>query len=129
MFAWSEKYSVGNPDIDAEHQALFRLAAELQAAVESGRAQEELAGIFARLSAYTQFHFAGEEERMRRSHFAGLAAHAREHKQLTGRLSELEHAFIEGKSRVDRTTLQFLERWLSHHVVRSDRSVGEHFSG
>ena len=126
MFAWNDKYLVGCTDIDAEHKALFRLAEDLHLAMEEGRAQSELTSLFARLAAYTRFHFTGEEELMRRHEFPGMEQHLREHRRLATRVAELERDFESGKARVDASTLQLLRRWLNHHVLDSDQSVAGH---
>ena len=126
MFEWDDKYLVGRADIDAEHKALFRHAQELHLAIEEDRAQVELASLFARLAAYTRFHFAGEEELMRHNRFPGMEQHLREHQKLAGRVAQLEREFESGKSRVDRSTLQLLRQWLNHHVLDSDQSIAGH---
>ncbi|MGA2186049.1 MAG: bacteriohemerythrin [Bryobacteraceae bacterium] len=129
LFAWSDEYSLGQPDIDREHKALFRMAQELNEAMLRGEAQEELAGLFARLAAYTKFHFTNEEALMRAAHYADAASHAREHNQFTAKVAALEREFEDGQATVTRETMQFLRGWLNHHILGTDQRVARHLRG
>ena len=125
-FVWKDGYSFGQPDIDREHQALFRIAQELNEGVERGDAQEKLAGIFARLVAYTRFHFSNEEELMRRSNYPDVAGHVAEHNRLTAKVAALERQFEASDAMVTADTMEFLRRWLDHHILGTDQKVARH---
>jgi hemerythrin len=128
-FVWTEEYSLGQPDIDREHQALFRMARELNEAMLRGDAREELAGLFARLVAYTNFHFGNEEALMRAANYPDAASHAREHDRLTAKVAALEREFERGKATVTAETMDFLRRWLDHHILGTDQRVARHIRG
>lgn len=66
-FTWNDNHSVGHPEIDAEHRALFRIAEELYDDIEDGTALYRLGGLMARLDSYSRFHFESEEAFMRRT--------------------------------------------------------------
>ena len=125
-FVWKDGYSFGQPDIDREHQALFRIAQELNEGVERGDAQEKLAGIFARLVAYTKFHFSNEEQLMRQENYPDAARHIGEHNRLTAKVASLERQFEQGEAAVTEDTLEFLRRWLDHHILGTDQMVARH---
>jgi hemerythrin len=128
-FVWTEAYSLGQPDIDREHKALFRIAQELNDAMLRGDAQEELAGLFARLVAYTRFHFANEEALMRAANYPETAAHVREHDRLTAKVAALQRQFEDGKASVTMETMEFLRRWLDHHILGTDQRVAGQLRG
>jgi len=125
-FVWKDEYSLGQPDIDREHKALFRIAQELNEALERHDAQAELAGIFARLVSYTRFHFSNEEALMRRSNYPDTERHVKEHNKLTAKVGALERDFEHGKSTVTMETMKFLRRWLDHHILGTDQLVAKH---
>ena len=83
QFEWSEKHSVGCPDVDDEHKALFRIAQELYDAIHEGTARAELTSLFDRLASYTRFHFANEEALMRKTGALDYDQHCREHRKFT----------------------------------------------
>jgi hemerythrin-like metal-binding protein len=128
-FVWKEEYSLGQPDIDREHKALFRMAQELNEAMLRTDAQKELAGLFARLVAYTMFHFSNEEALMRAANYPDTASHVREHDRLTAKVAALEREFEHGKATVTTETMEFLRRWLDHHILGTDQQVASHIRG
>ena len=128
-FVWTEQYSLGQPDIDREHKALFRMAQQLNEAMLRGDAQAELAGLFARLVAYTKFHFTNEEALMRGTNYPDTASHVREHDQFTAKVAALEREFENGKTTVTAETMEFLRGWLGHHIVGTDQRMARHIRG
>ena len=125
-FTWNDKYSLGCPDIDDEHKALFRMAAQLHEAIGNGTSQKELTTLFAKLVSYARFHFEDEEALMRRSGYPEYERHCREHANLTAKVCLLEWQFRNGHANVDIATMEFLSSWLQHHVCSADQRVSEH---
>src|SRR5689334_808856 len=82
---WSDAFSVGSPDLDREHRALFRIVTELELAVNAASEPAMQAGL-ERLIAYSDFHFRSEESIMRAKKFPGIDAHAHEHRKFATRL-------------------------------------------
>ena len=95
-FAWKDDYSVGCPDIDDEHNALFRMAEQLFDAINNGTATSDLTTLFARLASYARFHFEDEEALMQRSGYPEYEQHRREHFNFTAKVSTLELEFRNG---------------------------------
>ena len=122
-FDWSEDCAVGQPEIDKEHRALFRMAADLHDAMTAGRAAEELSPHYARLAAYTRFHSANEEALMRTRQYPHLERHLREHRELAAKVGDLERQFAAGTAQVDAATMAVLRRWLSNHILGTDRAL------
>jgi len=124
-FTWNERYSLGQPQTDSDHQALFRLAEQLYDAVKNGAAQDQLDGYLARLESYARFHFEDEEALMRRIGFPELAQHRQEHQEFLARLSSLESLFRSGSAHLDEATLEFLGGWLERHVCGTDQRLAQ----
>ena len=127
MFEWNERYSVGIGSIDAQHQTLFRLGAELHAAMTSGQGKAASGKILDRLIQYTTSHFAHEERLMRQHDFPGLAAHKAEHEALTKQVLQFQSDFQLGKATITVQLLHFLKNWLTHHIDGSDKRYAPHF--
>ena len=125
-FVWKDQYSLGYPDIDDEHKALFRMAEHLFDAIGNGTAQGELTALFAKLASYARFHFQDEEALMRGSGYPDYEQHCREHERLTAKVSLLEWQFRNGDANVDIATMDFIRDWLQHHVCGADQRVAEH---
>jgi hemerythrin len=125
-FAWNQAYSVRIDTMDEQHKTLIGLVSELQAAINRGDELDVTDRVFFKLIAYTKYHFTAEEWLMGQCDFPGLAAHKLEHELLTRRVLLFKKSYDEGKSPlVPLTLLVFLQDWLKHHIVGSDKKYGE----
>ena len=127
MFEWNERYSVGIGSIDAQHQTLFRLGAELHAAMTSGQGKAASGKILGRLIQYTASHFAHEERLMRQHDYSGMAAHKAEHDALTKQVLQFQSDFESGNATITVQLLHFLKNWLTHHIDGSDKRYAPYF--
>lgn len=125
-FTWNNRYSLGLPQTDSDHQALFRLAEQLYDAVKNGAAREQFDGYLARLASYARFHFEDEEAFMRRIGFPDFAQHHQEHEEFLDRLSSFENLFQSGSADLDKAMLDFLGSWLERHVLGTDQRLAQY---
>lgn len=125
-FAWNDTHSLGLPEIDSEHRALFGIAERLYDDMGTGVGKDGLAGLFARLAAYARFHFENEEALMRRTGFPGYADHRREHEKFSATVSSLERLLETGSVDLPGSLVEFLQSWLGQHVGGSDRRMAEY---
>lgn len=79
--AWDPGLALGVASVDAQHQELFRRAADLVAAMERGLEPDEVESLLAYLARYVCEHFGAEEELMLHFGFAGLPAHRARHQE------------------------------------------------
>ena len=121
MFAWSKDYAVDIQSVDAQHQNLFRIAAELHAAMLAGQGKSVLARILDRLVQYTSAHFSHEERLMRLHNYPDLAAHVAEHEALKKQVLKFQSDYQQGHVTMTVQLLQFLQDWLTRHIRGVDR--------
>jgi hemerythrin-like metal-binding protein len=121
MFEWNDNYATGIAIIDAQHQGLFSIGAELYAAMSSGKAKDEMATILTRLAQYTAAHFAYEERLMQLHHYPECAAHKVQHEELTRQVSQFCREFQSGQIGISIRLLSFVEDWLTQHIGKTDR--------
>lgn len=121
MFEWSDRFSVGIPSIDAQHQTLFGMAAELLTAMSNGRGKAVTGKILDRLVQYTATHFAHEERLMRLHDYPDLPAHKAQHDALTQKVLHFQSEVRSGRATVTIQLLQFLKSWLVQHIEGSDK--------
>ena len=121
MFEWKPEYSVQIAEIDAQHQRLFALAAELHAALSQGKGYSVLESCLAALLDYTKVHFATEEQFMSRYHYPQAQEHKAEHDKLTAQVVTLQRRFRGGETTISLSVMIFLKNWLEHHIVGSDQ--------
>ncbi|MDP2806330.1 MAG: bacteriohemerythrin [Gallionellaceae bacterium] len=122
---WGNQYKVGVGVIDEQHQELIGMIATLSDAVKESRGNEILGKLLDDLINYTVYHFATEEELMKTHTYPESGAHLKEHEDLRNTVTDLQAKFKEGKATVTFQTVQLLNDWLTHHILKVDK----HFAG
>jgi hemerythrin-like metal-binding protein len=119
-------HAVFIPEIDAEHQAIFRLAEELRQAVMGGAPTEREGDIVRELIARGEDHFAREERLMRSTEYLAAAWHKRQHDTVRKRLKEFAPRIESGERQAALLLLEFLSGWLRDHVRLADCMMAAH---
>jgi len=125
QFEWSEIYSVGNQELDQQHQKLFDIANRYNTALEGEVGQKSLIRIFNELVEYTGFHFQREEELMREGGFPGFESHKQNHEKLVKLVMYYKQELDMGGLGIEQRALDFIKTWLSGHILGMDRKYRE----
>ncbi len=125
-FVWSDAYSIAVPEMDAEHQGIFRAADALCRAAGGAEPKERLRELLKQLIGCSQAHFASEEQLMESAGYPGRARHKRQHDKFVNSLLHLQGEFEADRAEMSVQVLPFLRRWISHHITNVDRAVGAH---
>lgn len=123
IFQWKDEYSVGHPEIDAQHKRLFQFADELHSAMASGKGKDVLSATLAKLINYTKVHFATEERLMQQYSYPDYAGHKQAHDKLTGQVVAFQKEFEASRSSMTIQLMQFLKDWLVHHIGETDKKI------
>jgi hemerythrin-like metal-binding protein len=126
LFKWSKRHAVFIPEIDAQHQNIFRLADELHQAVVGGAPADQARAILRELIASEEDHFAHEERLMRATHYPALAWHRGRHDTMRKRVKEFAPRIEEGEGQVALLLLEFLSDWLRNHIRLADCMMAAH---
>ena len=116
---WKEEFSVGIPEIDAQHRTLTECITLIKEGMTGYAPWSFVDLALVRLADFARIHFAVEESLMRIHRYPELERHVREHRQFADRLEKLQ----EMSPRVDASTetIVFLQEWLHGHIMTSDR--------
>jgi hemerythrin-like metal-binding protein len=125
-FVWNDSFAVGIRVFDEDHKRLFRLVNELRDSVGAGVREEELRRALSGLIRYTMTHFRAEEAAMEGFSYPGLDEHHEQHERLTQQVLAFVQQYGLGKATIGISLLTFLQDWLTHHVLESDRRMS-HF--
>lgn len=117
---WSLTYETGHPEVDRQHQRLFGMINELQAAMSRHHGREILGPLLKDLADYTLEHFAAEEALMRASGFPDLERHQLLHAELARQVDEYLLRYAEGYFTLPTTLSRFLAEWLKQHIRKED---------
>jgi len=125
---WSKILSVGVDEIDEDHRKLIQIFNILNHAVAEGDSPEYLAATLEELINCTVWHFSHEERLMLKHRYPETAQHKAEHRELIQTAKELQQGLLQaGKPMVDQQ-VEFLERWLTEHILTADGRLGSHLA-
>jgi hemerythrin len=126
LIEWSNELSVGIKSIDEQHKKLVNMINALNDAMLTGSSNELLGKIFTGLAAYTQKHFAYEENMFAEYGYEGSEEHKRQHNELIAQVIALKEKFMENpQGTISDDLMQFLKRWLTNHIMRTDKDYTE----
>jgi hemerythrin len=120
---WKDEYLIGNPLIDYDHQTLVNLTNELYERVRAGEGQARIADTIRCLIEYVERHFAREEEIFRATDYPDADAHAEKHRQIEKTVRDIAARYQTDPGAIDADeVLAFLQKWLTNHILRTDRT-------
>lgn len=132
-FAFTEKYLTGIELVDSEHQHLFEIirdANELIHAELLHDKYDEIMRILTELREYTEVHFHDEEDYMEKLKYPGIDAQKRAHAAFVERLVDIDLSDLESMDENQEEYLEdlidFLLGWLSNHILKVDKLIGEY---
>lgn len=126
VMQWTEKMSVGIPELDGDHRQLIRVINQLGASYDDEARRSAVRQSLFALRRYAEFHFAREEKVMAVCRYPGLEEHKAEHCDFVARIQDLNRRFDEDPKRtaevVNDALLAFLKDWLNHHILIEDKA-------
>ena len=114
---WLPTFSVGNPHLDGDHRAIFRMIDDLAGDLRAGRVNGEFLPAFGRLIDHIQVHFRKEEDLMKAIDYPDFEAHCAHHRNFLAWAENVRQAPGEGESLA---VIDHLVDWWFSHVMRTD---------
>ena len=119
--SWSERMSVGVPQIDADHRTLVGLINHLHRSIGDDEEYATLGSVLKALEKYAAHHFAREERMMAAARYPALATHTRGHTRLAQEVRTLKERYDRDRTAVRaKDCLDFLHKWLIDHICSID---------
>jgi hemerythrin len=125
-FAWDDSYSTSFPKFDESHKKIFAMINELSEAMQQRRGREVIGSVLQRLIAYTETHFADEEEVFRQTGYPEGDLHRKIHQDLVRKAVTLHEQFIAGEAVLTHDVVEFLNDWLVKHIQGTDQRYRSH---
>ena len=121
---WDDRFSVGIPEVDADHRRLIELANKLNAAFLANARKSEIEEILTSLANEAEAHFRREEKLFLASANANIAQHASIHADIIAQLARLSAEFEVGKYRaIWLAKAALVKRLLLTHLLEDDREL------
>ena len=121
LIEWTQKLSVGVPEMDEQHKKLVELINRLHEAMRKGEGPSVIKAVLNELVTYIKVHFAAEERMLASREYPGLAAQKRMHKVFTDKVAEMNQKVQSGAMLSSITVSSFLQDWLVNHIQNEDK--------
>lgn len=116
---WDASYSIGVPQLDAQHQKLIAMINTLIDTPNAEYSSEIISDLLSKAINYALEHFKSEEDYMEAIHYPGIVAHKKEHKRFILKMAN-ESVLVMQKKEGPTDLLTYLKAWLTHHILYSD---------
>lgn len=120
LIEWKDEYSVGVPDVDAEHRELIELINTLHESMQARDGGTDVMEFLGEIYARIASHFALEELIMRRHEYDEYHEHKRDHEQLLEEIRDIMDDYEDGKLLNEDDLARRLDRWFSEHFRTRD---------
>ena len=118
--------TIGIDEIDDDHKKLVNLFNILNHSITEGATTDYVEAVLEELINCTVWHFSHEERLMLKYGYDRFEDHKAEHKDLIESARELQQKFIQTGKLDERDDLEFLERWLTEHILVADLRLGSY---
>lgn len=120
---WSDDYLLGIDEIDLQHKKLVSYANELYDVAFAGgeKYKEKMQVVLKNLTDYTLYHFAAEEEFMKKHGYLGVAAHKMAHDSFINEVSNQVKLLSVDNSESGMKFYSFVANWVLTHIAKADK--------
>ena len=118
--------TIGVDEIDDDHKKLVNLFNILNHSLTEGATTDYVEAVLEELINCTVWHFSHEERLMLKYGYDRFEDHKAEHKDLIESARELQQKFIQTGKLDEREDLEFLQRWLTEHILVADLRLGSY---
>jgi hemerythrin len=123
---WTEKYTVGNPLVDAYHHIFFQMVDEFRKAAAEA-CPPPMGDRIDFLVDYTLMHFDSEERWMARVGYPDVDAHSETHRAFREQILDLQRRYREDPGAISVEEVLFLvQDWFSSHILGSDMAFKDY---
>jgi hemerythrin-like metal-binding protein len=123
---WDKSLSVQVKEIDEDHRRLVDLFNILNHSVADGDATDYIEAVLEELISCTVWHFRHEERLMLKYAYKDFAEHKTEHAELIESVRALQQKFLQEGKQISGEDIEFLERWLTEHILVADMDLGSY---
>lgn len=129
MYEFKEEYKTGIDLIDEQHRVLFEIADKTYNLLKNKFAidkYDKIVELIEELKNYTIFHFQAEEEYMNSINYKRMFTQKVEHDAFIKKIKDINLSKIdENQDEYIISILQFLNDWLTGHILSNDKQIGK----
>jgi len=125
---WEERFSVGVPAMDQEHQRIIRMINTLQDQFAAASTPAAAAEHLAQMTRYAQEHFRHEEQLLAEHHYPRLLEQRAQHAGYRKKNQALCRVTPGALVRTPEALHTFLRQWWTHHILEEDMRYKDFFA-
>lgn len=129
MYQFKDEYRTGIESIDLEHQKLFEIADRAYETLMDEFISDKydyIVDILNELKDYAAIHFRHEEEYMISIRYKRLISQKASHDEFIEKINSYDLSEVdENQKGVMLELLDYLNDWLIHHIIGSDKLIGQ----
>lgn len=132
---WKEKYKIGVPLIDSQHEELFRRVTDfvetVRGAGEWEKKIDKVNSTLAFMKEYVVSHFHDEEAYQQKIGYPAYSAHKKIHTDMVGYVADVAKEYEEAgyKEQMIQQFAGKLLAWLINHVAAEDQKISDFAKG
>jgi len=126
LIEWKDKFEVGIPDVDHEHQEIINFINSMHDAMSEENATTSVMDFLGEIEAHISAHFALEEKVMRASKYDQYTEHKADHERLLDELRDIMDDYEENAYFSDEEFAGHVERWFCGHFRTKDSRLHKH---
>ena len=126
LIEWSEKYSVGDKQIDEQHKRwiqIYNVAHEKMMSSDESLFRSSGTDALKQMKAYGEYHFSFEENFMKNIGFEELESHKLLHKAFSEKIEKIFLDIHKGTQVLNSEIIKTIENWLVHHILTEDQKL------
>lgn len=124
---WQPEFSVHIDEFDEQHRVLFSAINDILLTLDSSGGRQVMSDVLERLLRFTEEHFSNEEAFLRENGYPEVERHIREHGVFVKKIKDYRRLFESGEMDISLAVLEILVRWLTDHILGSDRRYTRYF--
>ena len=121
---WDDRNLVGIEEVDAHHKKLIEMINKSYSLILKENIQIELSQLLDELIEYAKYHFASEENIMRKYRYHNIDLHIIEHFNFCNKVLTYQKDSKDGKEYVSIDIFDFIMHWLIDHELKMDSEMG-----
>lgn len=125
---WDNTLSVQIDEIDDDHRKLVQLLNILKHSIDEADPSDYIESVLDELLNCTIWHFSHEQRLMVKYSYDSLVEHKTEHQELIESAKELQKNFLQDNNSLSSEDIEFLEHWLTGHILGADMALGSFLS-
>jgi len=124
IVSWGKKYDVGIESINLQHKKIIDITNQLyQACYAENKVTETVfKESMSRMVEYVRYHFATEQELLKRINYPGYLDHKKEHERLITQILAAVKDFNNGKKFIPNQFVRTLRDWIFNHIAITDKN-------